>query len=340
MWGKAGEPPITLQSLERTPSRRVRTPLALLGSIIAFLAAGPVPAGQVSERDYADMASLAARSLLLDGVAVGERLVVVGERGHVLVSTDHGESWHQSEVPTRATLTAVYFHDPERGWAVGHDAVILRTRDGGASWKRVHHAPEEERPLLDVLFLDARQGFAIGAYGYFLQTTDGGDTWSQRTISADDFHLNHMAVASNGRLYIAAEAGRVYRSDDGARSWKSLPSPYSGSLFGTLPLEADTLLLFGMRGSLFRSADGGEHWESLATGTQALLTSALRLSSDAILVTGLQGTLLLSVDAGGSFELRPRPQRLDITGALSSGDGGLVLIGGFGVRKVARGETP
>ena len=62
---------------------------------------------------YADCAAtsvaapLASRSLLLDGADTGSSLVVVGDRGHVLVSTDQGASWKQSTVPTRALLTAV-----------------------------------------------------------------------------------------------------------------------------------------------------------------------------------------------------------------------------------------
>ncbi|NIN72690.1 MAG: sialidase, partial [Gemmatimonadetes bacterium] len=49
--------------------------------------------------------------------------------------------------------------------------------------------------------------------------------------------------------------------------WTTLPSPYEGSFFGTLPLEGDSLLLFGLRGHLFRSDDAGESWEEIPTGT-------------------------------------------------------------------------
>ncbi|WVM93430.1 hypothetical protein ULG90_05695 [Halopseudomonas pachastrellae] len=34
----------------------------------------------------------------------------------------------------RQLLTAVYFVDDKRGWAVGHDSLILNTTDGGATW--------------------------------------------------------------------------------------------------------------------------------------------------------------------------------------------------------------
>ena len=132
--------------------------------------------------EYSSKAPLVSRSLLLDGTAVDGTMVVVGERGHVLVSTDNGGTWKQADVPSRATLTGVFFHDQHLGWAVGHDQVILKTHDGGRSWKQVYSSPEADRPLLDVWFADSLKGFAIGAYGLLLKTTDGGNTWSQRYV--------------------------------------------------------------------------------------------------------------------------------------------------------------
>ena len=44
----------------------------------------------------------ALRSTLLDVASAGQRLVAVGERGHVLLSDDQGKTWRQARtVPTR-----------------------------------------------------------------------------------------------------------------------------------------------------------------------------------------------------------------------------------------------
>ena len=101
---------------------------------------------------------LPARLLLLDGAVAGSRLIVVGERGYILFSFDDGASWGQAEVPVKVMLTGIHMHDALTGWAVGHDAVILRTVDGGETWSMVHEAPEEELPLLDVWFRDRAAG--------------------------------------------------------------------------------------------------------------------------------------------------------------------------------------
>jgi photosystem II stability/assembly factor-like uncharacterized protein len=311
-----------------------------------LLGAGTVLLAE-QEGDQAILAPLSSGSLLLDGAAADGLTVVVGERGHVLTSHDDGLTWAQKPAPTRATLTAVYLHDRELGWAVGHDAVILRTRDGGESWERVYHDPEEERPFLDVWFRDDRHGYAIGAYGYFLVTEDGGNTWEPQEIGTGeeeevdefygggfDYHLNHLARSAAGRLFIAAEAGTIYRSDDGGESWVTLSSPYDGSFFGSLPLDGDALLLYGLRGHLYRSEDAGESWTKLETSTTAMITDGVRLGDGTIVLGGLSGTLLVSRDGGNEFTLIQRDDRLGLSSIVPAAGGGLILVGEGGVRRI------
>lgn len=316
-------------------------------SLAALLLAGVTVLLAQEPGDQAILVPGSARSLLLDGAAADGLTVVVGERGHVLLSHDDGRTWQQKPAPTRATLTAVCLHDRELGWAVGHDAVILRTRDGGESWQRVYHDPEEERPFLDVWFRDERRGFVIGAYGFFLVTEDAGDTWVPRQIGiaeeevVDEFygggfeyHLNHLARSAAGRLFIAAEAGTVYRSDDGGESWATVSSPYDGSFFGSLPLSGDSLLLYGLRGHLYRSDDAGESWTRLETATTAMITDGVRLRDGTIVLAGLSGTLLVSRDGGSEFTLIQRDDRLGLSSIVPAGDGGLILVGEGGARRI------
>ncbi len=275
----------------------------------------------------------AARALLLDGVRVDDRLIVVGRRGHILVSDDEAESWRLASSPGRAMLTAIHMHDAQLGWAVGHDAIILRTADGGDTWQRVHYAPEEERPLLDVLFFDEMNGLAVGAYGFLLSTRDGGETWVSGAAGEDDYHMNAITSAA-GVLYVGAEAGIAHLSEDGGGSWQTLETPYSGSWFGATALDARTVILVGLRGRMFRSDDGGSTWTRIPTSTTASLTSIQQFGPEKIIVTGLDGVLLESHDGGRSVSLQRLPDRSGVSGALPLSDGGLLLIGEFGVRRL------
>jgi photosystem II stability/assembly factor-like uncharacterized protein len=346
--------------------RAVRSLLVTV-ALLPVLAAAATPAG--AERpEAAVIAPLAVQSLLLDVKALPDgRLIAVGERGHVLISSDGGASWRQSPAPARATLTAVYFADARRGWAVGHDEVILRTVDGGASWFVAHYAPEHEQPLLGVHFDAAGHGLAVGAYSTVYRSDDGGASWQSvafgpeplpgaghaaapraaaraatggaqgEDMRADAWtvqpHLTSIGADGHGRLYVTAEAGHVYRSDDGGARWFELPSPYAGSFFGLLPLAGDSLLVFGLRGHLYRSDDAGRSWQAVASGTQALLAGATRLADGTIVIAGLEGVVLVSQDGGHSFRVH---QEADHKGydAVAPVPGGVVLSGEAGVRRL------
>jgi photosystem II stability/assembly factor-like uncharacterized protein len=305
--------------------------LLLLGSLIvvASLSWSAVDAATMAVK-----ARLVEQSLLLAGSSVNGLTVAVGERGHILHSKDNGHSWQQALVPTRATLTGVFFHDKNLGWAVGHDQTILKTTDGGKTWQLVHAPADAESPLLDLWFADSRHGYAIGAYGAFLETRDGGDSWSERRIAAEDFHLNQIVSAGGERLFIAAEAGKILRSDDGGNEWTLLAPPYAGSFFGILPLGEKSFLVFGLRGHLFRSDDAGESWRKITTGTEASLTNGLLLADGTIIIAGLAGTLLISQDQGSTFSCHQQSDRKGFTALLSAEAGQLVGVGEFGVKQL------
>lgn len=292
----------------------------------------------------AEIEPLASTSLLLDLAMAGSRLVAVGERGHVLLSDDQGATWRQAKsVPTRAMLTAVFFADNEYGWAVGHDETILNTVDGGESWTRSHFAPESQQPLLDLWFANRVSGIAVGAYGAYFTTNDGGRHWTASKFSPPqakkpeegdippDYHLNRIVGVGN-RLYIAAEGGQLYRSDDRGATWRVLPSPYEGSFFGLVPIRGEGLLAFGLRGHLFKSADAGETWMQVDSHTTAMLTDGVAINDLRVIISGLAGVMLVSGDGGESFHLTQQDDRKGFSALLPGPAGKVVVAGEGGVR--------
>lgn len=311
--------------MDRSPSR------FLFASVIFLTLA--LSGFSVFAAEQAVIAPLAERSLLLDLEQVGDKLIAVGERGHILVSEDSGQSWSQTQAPTRTTLTGIFFLDLQQGWIVGHDQVILKTEDGGKSWDLVYQDIEADSPLFDIYFLDADHGYAIGAYGQFLESFDGGRSWEGRWISEDDFHLNQI-IAMENQLFIAAEAGTSYRSDDQGKTWSILSPGYEGSFFGVMPLEANSLLLFGLRGHLFRSDDSGESWKQIETATESSLSNGLKLKDGTLIIAGLAGAILTSKDNGLSFTLIQDPQRKGFSRMQQNPDGTIIASGDFGVQRI------
>lgn len=289
--------------------------------------------------EQSELARLARNSLLLDITLADGRLVTVGERGHVLISDNEGQTWNQKQVPTRSQLTAVYFTDDKHGWAVGHDAVIISTSDSGETWSLQHRDKQYDDPLLDVWFRDRNHGFAVGAYGLFLSTDNGGISWDKRHISDDDFHLNAITSISDNELFIAAEQGHLYHSTDGGFSWSELESPYAGSFFGIISISENSLLLYGLRGNLFRSNDKGKSWEKIETATEATLMDALVQNNGNIHIVGLGGNILTSLDKGYSFQLKTRENRKALTAITETPTGQLATSGSAGISIITTGNT-
>jgi photosystem II stability/assembly factor-like uncharacterized protein len=339
-------------------------------ALVAALAGGIAPVAGLAQVDPdesankpAEIAPLASQSLLLDLAVAGKRLVAVGERGHVLLSDDQGTTWRQAtSVPTRAMLTAVYFVDDAYGWATGHDETIINTVDGGENWTRSHFSAEAQQPLLDLWFANRVSGIAVGAYGAYFTTNDGGRHWSSSKFAPPpakvpmhdgassegkgapdegdlppDYHLNRIVGVGN-RLYIAAEGGQLYRSDDRGATWRALPSPYEGSFFGLVPIRGDGLLAFGLRGHLYRSADAGENWIELESHTTSMLTDGIAVNDLRVVIGGLAGVLLVSGDAGETFRLTQQEDRKGVAALLPGPAGTVVVAGEGGVRTIRLGQ--
>ncbi len=277
-------------------------------------------------------------SLLLDidRAEGSSRLVAVGDRGHVIWSDDMGHKWHQTRVPSEVMLTAVSFPSPSTGYAVGHDASIFKTVNGGESWSQVFEDKAAEVPLLDVFFVDEQAGFALGAYGYFVQTSDGGKTWhdwSLRTGNEDEMHLNAMTRLDDGTLIIAGEAGLLLRSVDNGNVWEALEAPYDGSFFGIEPFDGrNSAIAFGLRGNAYITRNSGESWSELETGTKQTLFDGVVMDGGVPLLVGGSGAIALKIEEDSLVS--NLADRSTLTGVVQTRDDFYVVTGERGVRRV------
>lgn len=329
--------------------RPLRSPLAKalsLCSVLSVFAFSPSTVLAETEGEavavYSIESAKAKHRLLTDVTLAGSRLVAVGERGHILYSDDNGSQWTQAKVPSLNLLTSVYFADDKHGWAVGHDALILATTDGGATWTEQYRDTEREEgsPFIDLWFKDKDNGLVVGAYGALLATSDGGKTWedvSDRLENDDGFHLNAIAEVKDAGLFVVGEGGAMFRSADDGLTWEKVSGPYEGSLFGALGTqEPKSLLVYGLRGNMFRSGDFGNSWQPVkintARGEFEIGLSAGALAPDGtITVVGHGGAVLTSKDDGRSFDAINRPDRLSLGGVAVNAQGNLILVGQGGV---------
>lgn len=320
---------------------------SILRAVACALAAAAITPGQVCAGQFVDpldapaQASPLASRALLNGLAhAGDRVVAVGQRGHILYSDDGGEHWTQGRVPLATDLVSVRFVSASEGWAVGHDGVVLHSDDGGARWQRQFDGRRDpavaDKPLLDIWFDGQGHGYAVGSFGLLLRSEDDGRSWQHWESHADNpqgLHLNGIRAVGED-LYIVGEQGLLLKRRAADGHFAALSAPYQGSYFGLVG-KGDTLVVFGLRGTALYSTDGGAHWQPSRTGTQTGLIDGALLDDGSVLLLTQSGQLLRSHDGGVSFRPQADVPPGPASALLLQQKAQLLIVGTRGVRKQA-----
>lgn len=306
--------------------------LSLLASTLAIAASVHAAEPIDSTRLPAERMPLAPQSLLLDLINIQQRTVVVGERGHVLLSEDR-QQWRQAnQVPTRSTLTAVTALG-QHLWAVGHDEVIIHSSDGGENWELQHADPndspdDDPNPLFDVLFLDAQRGVAIGAYGRMLTTEDGGESWQVQA-------MGELIDAQGG----GNEANDEEDFSDAEDSENEVLTTYDYSDFqdeyydyhlNAIAQLDDVLLIAAEAGNAYRSVDEGRTWQRVDMPYAGSMFGVLATPEQTFLAFGLRGHVLESSDYGLNWQELRTDSENSLMGGTIDDRGRTVLVGANG----------
>jgi photosystem II stability/assembly factor-like uncharacterized protein len=269
---------------------------------------------------------------MLAAVVAGNRIVAVGDHGIVLLSDDGGKTFRQArDVPTRAVLTSVFFIDDKQGWAAGHWGLVLHTEDAGETWKIQRQDTSIDQPLFSIYFMDRTNGLAVGLWYLALRTSDGGASWTPIKMPAPQAgadktgpNLYQIFTDKSGALFIVAELGQVFRSDDAGQSWKLIQTGNRGSLWTGVGLRDGSLLVAGLNGKILRSSDGAKTWTALESGVTGSITDLAQGPDGSVVGVGLEGAVVTSKD-GVSFTANPRSDRAPLTAVLVMAKGPLLF---------------
>lgn len=281
----------------------------------------------VEQQETSEAALYVEKAPIMALTSTKKAIYAVGSHGHLLTNVDN-KNWVQSIVPTQTLLTGVAFPSERFGWAVGHDATIIHTNDGGDSWILQQLLPQLDRPLLDVLFINELQGFSVGAYGMYYSTINGGKTWNKqflesllpdedieylaevRNESEDDYqfeissilpHFNKIIKLQDNKLMLVGELGLIAFSSDSGKTWHREHNIYDGSFFTAIQLKSKAILIGGLRGNVFRSFDGGLSWSKIHLINKNSVNDIYQVKNGDIYLSQNNGVILKSIDDGLSF---------------------------------------
>lgn len=258
--------------------------------------------------------------------AHGARLVVVGNNGVVLSSTDTGEHWRRSQVAADAALIGVaacpdgHFAALDFGgrvWSGSGEPEAWQARPldeprhplaitcdaAGRLWvvgsdSTIARSDDDgaswhttvvgdDANLATVQFVDERHGFVTGEFGFVYHTDDGGESWREAGQVSPEFYPFAAHFADTERGWISGLAGVVVETRDGGASWAKSANPAAAPTYGLVD-QSGALLGVGVNGLVFRQRDG--EWKLLAARPTGYLRAALPLADGRLLLAG-GGTL-------------------------------------------------
>ena len=259
---------------------------------------------------------------LLSGAPELAAIVVVGQAGTVLRSTDAGGTWSNQYSGATDDLSAVSFADSRTGIVVGGNCrsvhcsrTIIRTTDGGDTWTVLFSGIVQA--LRGISLVDANTGVAVGGYcvapescsASVLRTTDGGSTWMESSLREDLLSKVFFVDAENGtavgsrNIYppVVQFQGTIVRTTDGGATW-ARPYLEPGPLFsGVTFVTADVGTVVGSDGAILKTTDSGWNWTPQSSGTTVALRGVSFVNTESGIVVGSDGTILRTIDGGESW---------------------------------------
>lgn len=161
----------------------------------------------------------------------------VGSPANMIVSKDGGETWHSQRMDQHCKmLFDIKMLDKKTGFACAatseniaqSNALILKTTDGGNSWKKVYQSNRPFETTWKASFPTPDTGYVtIQSYNpdpnvkqqRIAKTVDGGETWQELNL-VSDAAAREFGIGFTDALHgFAGTVSQGYETKDGGKTW-------------------------------------------------------------------------------------------------------------------------
>lgn len=205
----------------------------------------------------------------------------------MFITRDGGKSWQDIRIykagefgSGRPSFLSIRFSDKKRGYVVGSvlkksgddevvvDSLLMRTEDGGETWRRI--AVPTKTELFHIDFNGNSHGWIVGDEGVILATTDEGNTWKKQA-SETTLPLYNVDFRDDNDGYIVGKSGTILRTENGGETWQKVETNFRETLMRVDFADDKNGWIVGYAGNILRSTDRGKTWIRQESGTRERL---------------------------------------------------------------------
>ena len=189
---------------------------------------------------------------LSDVVAVDENNIwicggSVDNHGLILHSRDGGESWTQEgkDLLSNHSLISLSIVDEDRAWAIGGGSTVMKTIDGGDTWKKVGESTFPS--LIDgngICALDNNTVWVVLDYDNIYKTIDNGENWTQQESNSTGYYLLRVTAINETNAWVTGSSqfppidGVLLHTTDGGKTWNKVEYGLNSGLWDVYFVDA------------------------------------------------------------------------------------------------------
>jgi photosystem II stability/assembly factor-like uncharacterized protein len=235
-------------------------------------------------------------------------LTGVVKGGLLARSDDSARTWtvvRRWEERAEARVVAIALLRGRKVVAVGGDTGLEVSEDGGASWRPSQPPLDPGSGVSFLAFHPLKPGVLYsGSYRHPFRSTDLGRSWTRIAGGMiEDTQVFHLDFSSTDPDDIwAATCGWVYRTRDGAASWKRYKEGLADRRTHVVARDPrdPARLLAGTTGGLFESRDAGLSFRRVSRETTVVNALLFHPADPSVLLVATEAEGILRSEDGGT----------------------------------------